>query len=156
MILIAAIATNGVIGHANGIPWRFSEELRHFRKLTLGHTLIMGRRTYASIGRPLPGRRTVIVSRTLGEAEGFDVCPDLRSAIRQAESYGTEVFVAGGASIYRQALPLADALYLSFVDVECEGDAFFPDFDEDEWEVTRRESHRAFTFVVYERKQEAT
>jgi len=155
MILIAAVGRNGVIGRGNAIPWHLPEELRHFRETTLGHTLVMGRKTYESIGRPLPGRRTVVVSRTLAHVEGAEVCPSLELALERAASHGRTVFVAGGASIYRQALPQADALYLSTVNTACEGDAYFPALDEDAWEVTRRERHETFTFTVYERRPEA-
>ena len=151
MTLIAAMTRGRVIGKGNAMPWRIPEEFKHFRKLTTGHTLIWGRKTFESVGR-LPKRNIVVVSRSLPEGtEGVDVCRTLDEAIRKAQSYGKEVFIAGGAEVYRQALPLADRLYLSYVKKDYEGDAYFPEFDAREWEVVREEDHPEFVFVVYER-----
>ncbi|MDP6777712.1 MAG: dihydrofolate reductase [Candidatus Latescibacteria bacterium] len=153
MILIAALTGRRVIGRRGAMPWHISEELKHFRKLTTGHTLIVGRKTFESLGsRTLPRRHTVVVSRTLPDRPDVDVCRTLDEALRQAKTYHTEVFVAGGAEIYRQALPLADALYLSWVKEDHEGDTHFPEIDDKLWEVDREEDFPRFTFVVYRRR----
>ena len=153
MTIIAALTAKRVIGRRDGMPWHIAEELRHFKKLTTGHTLILGRKTFQSIDRSLPGRRTIVVSRSLSEAKGVEVCRSLDEAIRKAESYGREVFIAGGADIYRQALPLADALYLSYIKADYEGDVAFPEFDGSEWEITGEEEFPEFTFVAYRRRK---
>lgn len=153
MIMIAALTKDRVIGQGNGLPWRISEELRHFKRVTLGHTLIMGRKTFEAIGRPLPGRKTVVVSRSLPPAEGVDVCRSLDAAVEKACAYGKKVFIAGGASIYRQALPTAETLYLSYIKKDYRGDFRFPEFDEGEWEIAEEEDHAEFTFVIYRRKE---
>ncbi len=153
MIIIAALTVKRVIGLRDGMPWRISEELRHFKKLTTGHTLIMGRKTFQSVARSLPGRKTIVVSRSLSCAEGVEVCRSLDAAIRKAKSYGGEIFIAGGADIYRQALPLADALYLSYIKADYEGDVAFPEFDVSEWEITGEEEFPEFTFVAYRRRR---
>ncbi len=153
MILIAALTRERVIGKANAMPWHIPEEAAHFYRTTVGNTLLMGRKTFESIGggRPLPRRRTVVVSRSLPPTAGIDVCRTFEQAVEKARSYGKPVFVAGGAEIYRQAFPLADALHLSYIKKEYEGDTTFPEFDLREWEAVREEDHPEFTFVVYRR-----
>jgi dihydrofolate reductase len=153
VILIAAVGSNGVIGRDNDLPWRIREDLRHFKQLTLGHTLVMGRKTYDSIGRPLPGRRTVVVTRQPGwsaEAEGVEVAHSLDDALKVAN--GNDVYVAGGGEIYRQALPLADRLELTEVAQSPAGDVTFPAFDQAEWTETARTPHDGFTFVTRVRR----
>ena len=113
VILVAAVGRNGVIGRDNDLPWRIREDLQHFKQLTLGHTLVMGRKTYDSIGRPLPGRRTVVVTRQLDwSADGVEVVHTLEEALK----YEGDLYVAGGGEIYRQALPYADRLELTGYD----------------------------------------
>ena len=149
VILIAAVGSNGVIGRDNDLPWRIREDLRHFKQLTLGHTLVMGRKTYDSIGRPLPGRRTVVVTRQPDwSADGVEVVHTLEEALK----YEGDLYVAGGGEIYRQALPHADRLELTEVDQSPEGDVTFPVFDRSDWQVTARNPHDGFTFVSYERR----
>lgn len=153
IILIAALTRHRVIGKGNRMPWHISEEFKHFRKLTTGHTLIWGRKTFESVGR-LPKRNIVVVSRSLpADTEGVDVSRTLEEAIEKARSYGKDIFIAGGAEIYRQALPLADRLYLSYIKKDCEGDVYFPEFDLREWEVVREEDHPEFVFVEYRRSE---
>ena len=150
VILIAAVGSNGVIGRDNDLPWRIGEDLRHFKELTLGQTLVMGRKTYDSIGRPLPGRRTVVVTRQPDWAvDGVEVAHSLQAALELAD--GKDVYVAGGGEIYRQALPHADRLELTEVDQSPEGDVTFPVFDRSVWQVTARNPHDGFTFVSYHR-----
>ncbi|MFI5711838.1 dihydrofolate reductase [Kribbella sp. NPDC051620] len=150
VILIAAVGANGVIGRDNDLPWRIREDLQHFKALTLGHTLVMGRKTYDSIGRPLPGRRTVVVTRQLDwSVDGVEVVHDLDIALKLADS--NDLYVAGGGEIYRQALPYADRLELTEVDQSPDGDVTFPTFDRTTWRETARTQHDGFAFVTYVR-----
>lgn len=131
--IIAAIARNGVIGRGNALPWHLPADLRHFKTVTMGRPVIMGRRTHESIGRPLPGRLNIVVSRNPDfRAEGCTVVASLADAL-QAASGAAEVFVVGGAQLYAEALPRADRLYLTRVEAEVEGDTWFPAFDAGAW-----------------------
>jgi dihydrofolate reductase len=154
--LVAAIAKNGVIGAAGRLPWHLPEDLRHFRRLTFGHPVIMGRRTWESLGKPLPGRENIVVTRRAGfEAPGASVAASLAAAI--ALCAGEPVaFVIGGAELYAAALPLADGLVLTEIDREFAGDTVFPAWDRGAWRATQREPHTSaegmrFDFVLYER-----
>ena len=150
VILIAAVGNNGVIGRDNELPWRIREDLRRFKQLTLGHTLVMGRKTYDSIGRPLPGRTTVVVTRQPDwSAAGVLVAHSLDDALELAGS--NDVYVAGGGQIYRQALPVADRLELTEVDQSPDGDVTFPCLDPGSWVETARAAHDGFSFVSYAR-----
>lgn len=154
--LIAAMAANRVIGRDNQLPWHLPEDLQHFKRLTLGHHLIMGRKTFDSIGRPLPGRTTIIVTRQLDYVPpaGCLVAHSLENALALCAEL-PQVFVVGGAEVYRQALPLAHTLYLTEVDVVVEGDAFFPEFTTADWQETAREAHQnstiSYAFLTYSR-----
>ena len=161
--IIVAVADNGVIGRGGQLPWHLSDDLRRFKQLTMGHTIVMGRRTWESIGRPLPGRRTVVVSRQRGyriDAEGVHVATSLDDALLWAEAAGEEeAFVVGGAELYREALSRADRLYVTRVHAEVEGDTSFPLFTLALWRLVSTEIHAAdarndhsFSFEVYERK----
>jgi dihydrofolate reductase len=148
--LIAAVARNGVIGGDGGIPWRLPEEQALFKATTLGHTLVMGRATYDSIGRPLPGRTTIVLTRDPGwRAEGVLTAASLADALALAEG---DVFVAGGAAVYEAALPLADEQLISEVDLEPAGDTFYPAYDPAEWPVASRDHHDGFDVVRRVRK----
>ena len=143
--LIAAVARNGVIGDAGTIPWRVPGEQAFFKATTLGHTLVMGRATYDSIGRPLPGRTTIVLTRDpTWSAEGVLTAPSIEDALAQAEG---DVFVAGGAAVYAAALPYADEQLISEIDLAPAGDAFYPAFDDAEWRETSREAHEGFEVV---------
>ncbi|MDH5606364.1 MAG: dihydrofolate reductase [Anaerolineae bacterium] len=159
--LIAAVSRNGVIGYKGGIPWHISTDLKLFKRTTMGHYLIQGRKTYESIGRPLPGRRMVVVTRQPDfEAPGCKVVHSLEEALQLAENTGEiEVFIAGGASLYAEALPAADRMYLTQVDCDVEGDTFFPEFDLDIWQVVKQDDYPAgekdeypFSRQILERK----
>jgi dihydrofolate reductase len=159
--IIVAVAENGVIGRGGKLPWQLSDDLRHFKQLTLGHTAIMGRRTWESIGRPLPERRMVVVSRQPDYAAlGCQVVADLGAAIKIAQQAGDdEAFVIGGAEMYRLALPLAERIYLTRVHADVEGDTYFPELDLAGWQLQeseRREADErndhAFSLEVYQRK----
>lgn len=156
--LIAAVAANRVIGRDNDLPWHLPEDLRRFKRLTMGHMMIMGRKTLDSIGgRPLPGRPTIVITRQEGYASpGVTVAHSVDEALAQAQ--GDEVFVAGGEEIFRQTIGRADRLYLTWIHAEFPGDTRFPDFDEREWRIVEREDHGpagevpyAYSFVVYDR-----
>jgi dihydrofolate reductase len=146
--LVAAVADNGVIGAASesnpagDIPWRIPEDFAHFKALTLGHVLVMGRSTYESIGRPLPGRTTVVLTRDPDwSAEGVLVADSLDRALARAAEIDEEIFVAGGAQVYAAALDRAHAQVLTEVHLSPPGDTFYPAFDRDDWTETRREQH---------------
>ena len=157
--IIAATSSNRVIGKNAGLPWYLPADLKFFKELTLGHAIVMGRRTYETIGRPLPGRRNVVVTRQTGlKFEGIEVVHSLREAMDLLKGE-TEVFIAGGGEIYRRALDLADRIYLTLIHAEIEGDTWFPEFDESAWELVERTDRRAdeknrydYSFLVYERR----
>lgn len=139
--IIAAVAANGVIGAANGIPWRLPSDFAFFKRMTLGKPLIMGRKTFESIGKALPGRINVVISRQAGyQPEGVIVIDDFAAALEQARAIAaadgaSEIMVGGGAEIYRQAMPLADRLYITHVELEPAGDTLFPAIDPAHWRV---------------------
>jgi len=149
MILIPAMTKSRVIGKDNNLPWKLPDDLKNFKRLTSGHTVIMGRKTYESIGRPLPNRNNIVVSSSL-QAEGVTVSSSLKEALHHAASLGKEIFIIGGAKVYEQALPLADALYISHVSEDHDGDTFFPPFESDFVEQSRQQ-YTGFDFVVYKR-----
>lgn len=155
MIIIGAMTRDRVIGKGDGLPWDVPEEYAQFLRLIAGQTIILGRRSYEIFREGLTSAHTVVVSR---HADGGDlpgapvVVPSVEGALRVAESFGTTVFSSGGASIYEQTVPLADAMYLSYIKGDYDGDAYFPAFDEREWTVERHEDHPRFEFVVYRRK----
>ena len=154
IILIAAMAKNRVIGRGNAIPWHIPGELQHFKAMTMGHTLIMGRKTFESIGRPLPGRKTVIVSRNREyRAAGCLVAHSLTAALALCPEAET-IFIAGGGEIYREAMDLAEAIYLTVLDREVEGDILFPEFDQTQFlklSEERVEGSEPYTFTVFAR-----
>ena len=133
--IIAAMDRKCGIGVDNKLPWRLSADLKRFRELTMGHHIIVGRKTFESIGRPLPGRRMIVVTHDVNyKAEGCDVTHSVEDAINLARERGeSEVFICGGAEIYAQTIGVADRMYLTFVDAEVAADTFFPEFDEREW-----------------------
>lgn len=143
--LVVAAARNGVIGAAGEIPWRLPDDQRFFRQLTTGHCIVIGRRTFDSIGRALPGRRNLVLTRSAHEpVEGVVFLPDLPTALDHARATGEQAcFIAGGEAIYREGLAVADRVYLTRVDAEPEGDTFFPALDETVWERVAREPHAA-------------
>jgi len=154
--LVAAVARNGIIGAEGQLPWHLPEDLKHFRKITLGHPVIMGRHTWQSLGKPLPGRENIVVTRRPGyEAAGASVAASVEGAI--ALCTGEPVaFVIGGAEIYAAALPLADGMVLTEIDAEYAGDTRFPDWDRAAWRATQRETHTSaeglrFDFALYEK-----
>jgi len=144
LVLIAAIARNGVIGRDGTLPWQLPADLARFKQLTTGHTIVMGRKTWESIGRPLPKRTNLILSRTLEAPPGASVVASLDAAIARARDAGeTTLYMIGGARVYAEALPRADRLELTRVDAEVEGDVRFPDWDGRQFECTQFETHPA-------------
>lgn len=157
--LIVARARNGVIGANGALPWRLPEDLAHFKRTTMGHPIIMGRKTWQSIGRPLPGRRSIVVTRDRGfAAAGAEVVHSLEEAIARAGD-AAEVFVIGGAELYAEALPRADRILLTALDADFDGDTLFPLPSVREWAETSRAHHEpagergfGFDFLSLERR----
>lgn len=168
LAIIVAVAENGVIGRDNDLPWRIPGDLRHFKSTTMGKPIIMGRKTYDSIGKPLPGRTNIVITRNpafvAGGAESLEVVQSLDAALdvaaRCAAEQGVEeAVVIGGSEIYRAAIPRADRLYITEVHASVEGDAFLPEIDWGLWREVSRERHEGdssasdhpYSFVCYER-----
>lgn len=157
--LIAAMDRNGAIGKGNRIPWRLPADLAYFKKATLGHTVVMGRKTYESIGRPLPGRENIIITRNTGyKASGCRIFYSFDELLRFLEEKKEEVFVIGGAEIYRQFFPWADKLYITFINAEFNGDKYFPEIDPKKWALrseakgkTDEDNPYEYYFRVYEK-----
>jgi len=152
--IVAAVARNGVIGAGNDIPWRIPEDWARFKALTMGHVLIMGRKTYDSIGRPLPGRTTLVITRDrMWRGDGVRAVPTLDEAFTQAVALAPEtVFVAGGGEIYQQAWDRLTRLEITEVDREPAGDVTFPVIDPEQWQETQRDVREGFAFVSYGRR----
>ncbi|AYF34562.1 dihydrofolate reductase [Vreelandella alkaliphila] len=161
--MIVAMAKNRVIGVEGKLPWYLPEDLKFFKRMTQAKPLVMGRKTYASIGKPLPNRLNIVVTRDPNfAAEGVRICHELPAALALADQQATieaaeEIMVMGGGEIYRQALPHAQRLYITEVDIDVDGDAVFPEFSMDEWQEVQRvagkpaEGQPRYDFVVYER-----
>ena len=151
LALVVAVGSRRVIGMDGDLPWRFREDLRHFKRVTVGHAIIMGRKTYDSIGKPLPERHNIVVTRNRAlSLPGTTIVHSLGEAIAQARAGGDdEPRVIGGATLYEEAFPLATRLYLTEVDLDVPGDTFFPEFDRGEWtEISRREGRtEGLTFL---------
>ena len=156
--IIVAASANNVIGAQGDLPWRLSDDLKRFKTVTMGKPIVMGRKTWESIGRPLPGRRNIVITRQQGfTAEGCDVVQSTDEAIAAAGDVG-EIMVIGGSEVYGLFLPVAQRLYLTRVHADIDGDAFFPAVDEDKWQLVSDEAHPAdnrneydFSFRIYER-----
>ena len=157
--IIVAMAKNRTIGVNNSLPWRCPEDLKHFKALTMGHHMIMGRKTFDSIGKPLPGRTTVVVTRNADlEIADCVIAHSLNEAIAACAG-DDEIFIVGGAELFRQAVPLVDTLYITEIQQDVEGDAHFPEFDKTAWRETSRKVHSQDTpqpleyhFVTYLKK----
>ena len=164
--IIVAASQNNVIGNQGDLPWRMPADLKYFKQLTMNHAMIMGRTTYESIGRPLPGRTTIVLSRSVTEntfAEGVLVARSLEDAIQSASNLenrdGNEIFITGGSQIYDLALPKVNRIYLTRIQAIVEGDAFFPELDNSIWTCISKEDRPAdeknehdCSFEVYERR----
>jgi dihydrofolate reductase len=152
IVMVAAVAKNHVIGLDGDIPWSIPEDLKHFRAVTRGHTVIMGRKTFDSIGHPLPFRTNIVVTRDPEwSAEHVFTAGSVAEAVEVAAGHTGDTVIMGGAQIYAQAMPLATHQILTEVDQEPEGDTFYPQWESDGWVETRRESHDGYAFVWWER-----
>lgn len=147
LAIVVAKAENGVIGKDNALPWHLPEDLKYFKRVTMGRPIVMGRLTFESIGRPLPGRANIVITRqTDWQADGVQVAHSLEQAVVLAEKSERPdewVMIIGGANLYEQALPSCNRLYLTQVHAEVDGDAFFPSLVDSEWKETDRESHQS-------------
>ena len=155
LILISAMTHDRVIGKNRALPWSIPEEYEHFLSQVRGNTVLMGRTSYEIFGPDLPDARLIVVSRSVRSLPNAEVCGDVAAAVERARSLGKPVFSAGGATIYRQTMPLADAMYLSFVKEHHDGDTYFPAWDDDEWEVALTEDRGRYEFRIYRRQQRA-
>jgi dihydrofolate reductase len=155
IIGIAAVAANGVIGAQNDIPWRISADWQRFKALTMGNVLIMGRKTYDSIGRPLPGRTMFVITRDrMWRGEGVRAVPSLDEALDQALRLDSQtIFVAGGGEVYRAAWDRLTGLEITEVDQNPDGEVTFPEIDPNDWIETSREPHDGYSFVSYRRSR---
>lgn len=152
VVMVAAVAENGVIGKAGDIPWHISEDLKHFRETTRGNTVVMGRTTYEGIGHPLPYRTNVVVTRNPSwRAEGVFVAPSVEDAIEIARGFDGDIMIGGGTQVYSAAMPYATHQVLTEVHQSPEGDTHYPDFDRSEWRETRREERDGYAWVWLER-----
>ena len=155
LYVIAAVAANGVIGRKGRLPWHLPDDLKHFKRLTLGHPVIMGRKTWESLSGPLPGRENIVVTRTAGyAAPGAAIASSLEGALALCAGESV-VFVIGGQRLFAESLPMATGLVLTEIARDYEGDALFPEYDRSRWRETQRERHTAadgtkFDFVLYE------
>lgn len=159
IILISALAQNRVIGNGPKIPWHLTTDLKRFKRLTMGHPVVMGRKTFEAVGKPLPGRRNIVITRDIDwQHRGVEVFHSIDQLLPKMQT-GTW-FICGGGDIYKLFLPHADKMYLTHIDARFEGDAFFPEFDEHEWIVEHAEQHSAddffphsYSFVDYARRR---
>ncbi len=160
--IISAVAKNGIIGIKNGLPWKLSGDLKYFAKITTGKTVLMGRNTFLSIvkmlGKPLPNRRNLVLSEKKDDITGAEVLDNWQKVLDLAKT--EEIFIIGGANVYRQALPYADRLYITEVDCSPEGDVSFPEINKDNWNLISEEKHLKdavneynYNFKIYDRKK---
>ncbi len=149
--IIAAIAKNGVIGKNGVIPWHFSKDLQNFKRLTRGNIVIMGRKTFESIGKPLPNRTNIVVSSTLKTVPGIIIRSSFQGALHLAQKVGREIFIIGGASLYELAIPLADRMILTHIPQDYEGDTFFPKINKANWKLLFTEKCPQFEINTYGR-----
>ena len=151
IIIIAALTKNRVIGKDNTLIWHIPEDMKLFRTYTRENTVIMGRKTYDSMGRALPNRNNIVITNNNLQLEDADVVHSCDEAIEKAKEYGKDIFIIGGGKIYSQFLDQADKLYLSWVKKDYEGDAHFPEFNQDDWKIVRTEEYDDFTFIENKR-----
>lgn len=152
--IIAGMTRNRVIGRDNALPWqRIKDDLPNFRRLTEKRTVIMGRKTFEAIGKPLPNRNNIVVSFEPETIPNCTVCTSLEEALVKAQEFGTDIFIIGGASIYEQMLPKVDLMYLSFIKKEYPGNKYFPAWNEHEWERLDEQEFEEFSFVTFRRKK---
>lgn len=155
--IVVAISENNAIGKNNKLLWHLPNDLRHFKQITTGHTVIMGRKTYESVGKPLPNRRNIIITRQAITIEGCEVVNSIEAALALC-THEQEVFIVGGAEIYRQAMPVTNRIYLTIVHKQFEGDSFFPEINKHEWKEVYCQNHQPddknplpYSFITIER-----
>jgi dihydrofolate reductase len=149
--LIAAMTKNGVIGKGNSLPWNIPDELKNFRQQTQDHTVIMGMRTFESIGKPLPRRHNIVLSAVSVAIDHVDVCTSIDQALHVAGSYGKDIFIIGGAYTYAQFINDVDLMYISYIKKDYDGDVFFPPIDWSQWIEKERTDYPEFELVIYQR-----
>lgn len=149
--LVVAMTRKGVIGNQGRLPWQLPEDLARFKQLTGGGSLVMGRTTFESLGRPLPDRANIVISTTLPARQGLTVCPTLMDALAAALRIGKPIFFIGGTAVYQKALEIVDEMHISWVDGEYEGDCWFPPFNRSEWRLVEEEVCEGFTYQHYMR-----
>ena len=152
--IIAALTKDNVIGKDNKLLWHLPDDLKNFKRLTTGNIIIMGRKTFESISRPLPNRHNIVISRSMQKQCNIDVHSTIESALASAKQFNKEIFIIGGAEIYKQTLKYADKMILSHVKMNIDGDAFFPEFSTDEWNIENKEQHEQFDVITYRRKND--
>jgi dihydrofolate reductase len=150
--IVVAMTRNRLIGNCGNLPWSLPEDLKLFKALTMGQTLIMGRRTHVSIGRALPERNNIVISSKAVPVDAVESFPSFDEGIERAVDIGSEIFCIGGREIYRAALPMAKHLHISWVSDDFEGETFFPEFDLNDWQEISRTSYKDFTHVTYNKK----
>ncbi len=154
--IVVAMTPDRVIGKDGEIPWYIPEDMKHFKELTSGHTVLMGRKTFESLPEsytPLPDRNNIVVSTTMEEREGIDVCRSVEQGLEKAESYEGDLYVIGGESIYEQTLDVADKMFISVVDRKVDGDTYFPEFDKSNWMLENEKEFDEFILKKYRRKE---
>lgn len=150
--IIVAMTSERVIGSGDTLPWHLPEDLQLFKRLTMGHTIIMGRKTYQSIGRPLPGRHNIVLGQFQKAPPGIQVCSSFMAGLISAAKIGHQVFVIGGENLYRKALPIASELHVSWVKDSVSGDVYFPEFALTDWIACEEMDRSAFHYIRYRRK----
>ncbi|MEM7369899.1 MAG: dihydrofolate reductase [Bacteroidota bacterium] len=153
MILISAMSRDRVIGTQDGMPWNVPEEYQQYLAFVQNQTVIMGRKSYEIFGKDLLSSKNLVISRGYPDGPGYQVYSSLEQALESAKTLDRTIFVAGGASIYAQALPLADEMYLSYIKGDYEGIAYFPEFDPQNWMIVEQRDHPQFEFVHYKRQE---
>lgn len=150
--LMAALTHDFIIGKNGQLPWSIPDELKHFRDTTRHHVVIMGRKTYESVNRPMPNRHNIVVSSKMDAPEGVQVVPSLNAAIELAKTYKTDIYIIGGTRLFEEGLKIADKMFLSWIKEDYPGDTFFPKFDESEWEIESTEDLPEWTLKIYSRR----
>jgi dihydrofolate reductase len=150
--IIVAMTKDRVIGNNNSIPWHIPEDLKTFKRITSGGVVIMGRRTFESIGRPLPNRHNLVISTSMNSIDGAEVVSSIEEAIERAAQYNKKIFFIGGGEIYKTALNIAKFMYISWIPEAVKGDTKFPVFNEKEWDPVKEECFEEFDLVLYQRK----
>ena len=149
--LIVAMTQDQVIGKNNDMPWHIPEDLKLFKRLTTGNTIIMGRNTFDSIGKPLPNRNNIVISSSMNQTDGMSIVRSINEALDTAQNFNTDIFFIGGATIYKEALLFVDNMHISWVKESYNGDTFFPSFIPEQWKVLKSKEYDNFTYMHYKR-----